>query len=80
MNQMERFNVGEVNDSAEFMATLEDSRQRFYAEMQYNIDLATAKWRQVVKQKTQFRFDAASEDIKNGLDISTEAQTKCGIG
>jgi len=77
MNQMERFNVGEVNDSAEFMATLEDSRQRFYAEMQYNIDLATAKWRQVVEtENTQFRFDAASEDIKNGLDISTESQNR----
>ena len=77
VNQMERFNVGEMNDSAEFMATLEDSRQRFYAEMQYNIDLANAKWRQTVEtENTQFRFDAASEDLKNGLDISTEAQNR----
>jgi len=59
------------------MATLEDSRQRFYSEMQYNIDLANAKWRQTVEtENTQFRFDAASEDLKNGLDISTEAQNR----
>jgi hypothetical protein len=76
-NAMARFNAGEINDTAEFNAEMEDSRDRFYAEMQYNIDVSNAKWRQsVVKDNTKMEWEAHSMDVKNKLDISTEAQNR----
>ena len=72
-NEMKRFNAGEINDAAQFNAKIENDRDQFYADMQYNIDLANAKWRQtVVETETQMKFDAASEDVKNILDLSQE--------
>ena len=77
LNQMKRFNTGEVNDGREFNATLEESRQEFYANMQYNLDLANAKWRQTVATtNTEMEFEAATTDVKNTLDLSTEAMTR----
>jgi hypothetical protein len=77
LNQMKRFNTGEVNDGREFNAKLEQSRQEFYANMQYNLDLANAKWRQTVATtNTEMEFEAATTDVKNTLDLSTEAMTR----
>lgn len=74
INAMERFNTGEINDGAEFNATMEDSRQKFETDLQYNIDKANAEWHQQVElTNTEMEFDAAAEDIKNGLDLSQEA-------
>jgi hypothetical protein len=74
INAMKRFNAGELTDAAEFNASMEDSRQKFYSEMQFNIDKANAAWRQTVElTQTEMEFDAASEDIKNSLDLSQEA-------
>jgi len=72
-NEMKRFNAGEVNDASEFAAKIENDRDQFYADMQYNIDLSNANWRQtVVETETEMKFDAASEDVKNILDLSQE--------
>jgi hypothetical protein len=77
INQMTKFNTGEINDGREFNAKLEQSRQEFYADMQYNLDLANAKWRQTVATtNTEMEFDAATLDVKNTLDLSTEAMTR----
>lgn len=77
MNAMIKFNAGEVNDTAEFNAEMDDSRDRFYADMQYNIDVSNAKWRQsVLTTNTKMAFEAMSSDVKNKLDISTEAQNR----
>ena len=77
INQMNKFNTGEINDGREFNAKLEESRQEFYANMQYNLDLANAKWRQTVATtNTEMQFDAAEVDVKSALDLSTEAMTR----
>ena len=77
INSMNKFNTGEINDAAEYNATMEDSRQRFYSEMQYSIDLANAKWRQTVATtNTEMTFEAHTLDVKNTLDISTEAMNQ----
>jgi hypothetical protein len=66
-------NTQESNDMSKFNAELENSRQNFYKEMQYNIDIANAKWRQsVTTQESQFAFDAAATDVKNMVNISQE--------
>ena len=77
INSMNRFNAGEINDASEFNSTMEDARQRFYASMQYNIDIANAKWRQTVSTtNSHMQFEAHSTDVKNTLDISTEAMNR----
>ena len=77
INQMSKFNAGEKNDGAEFMANMEQSRQEFYASMQYNVDLANAKWRQsVADTNNQNQFEAATTDVKNIMDISQEAMNR----
>ena len=77
INQMAKFNTGEINDGREFNSKLEQSRQEFYANMQYNLDLANAKWRQeVATTNTEMEFEAATLDVKNTLDLSTEAMTR----
>tara|TARA_S200000501_G_scaffold83402_1_gene75584 strand:+ start:3417 stop:5285 length:1869 start_codon:yes stop_codon:yes gene_type:complete len=74
VDTMKRFNTGELNDTAQFNATMESQRERFYQEMQYNIDVANAKWRQnVATQNTAMEFEAASTDAKNMFDLSQEA-------
>jgi hypothetical protein len=70
---MKKFNAGEINDAAQFNADMEDGRQRFYAEMQYNIDTANMKWRQeVVKLNSSMLYDAYAEDVKNSYDLNQE--------
>ena len=77
INNLRKFNAGEVNDIAVANAELQNNREKFYQEMQYNIDTANAKWRQEVTLK-QFEttWDAISTDVKNSLDISTEGQNR----
>ena len=77
LNSMKKFNAGEINDNSEFNATLEDSRQKFYSNLQYNIDTSNAKWRQEVTVKQfQAEVDAIAADVKNALDLSTEAMSQ----
>ena len=77
LNSMKKFNAEEINDNAEFNATMEDSRQRFYSNLQYNIDTSNAKWRQEVTVKQfQAEVDAIAADVKNALDLSTEAMSQ----
>lgn len=85
INDMKQFNVSEINDARalnmsevnamkKFNATLENQRQEFYKTMQYNIDVANAKWRQDVTMKeAEMSFDAAATDVKNLNNISQEA-------
>lgn len=45
--------------------------------MQYNIDLANAKWRQTVATtNSEMQFEAHATDVQNALDISTEAMKR----
>lgn len=77
LNAMRRFNAGEINDTAEFNADMDASFAKFHSEMQYNIDVSNAKWRQTVETgNTKMAYEAASTDLKNRLDISTEAQNR----
>lgn len=77
LNQIKRFNAGELNDAGEFEAEMEDSRQRYYADMQYQIDSDNAQWRQsVAETNTELAFDAQTEDVRNGLDLSQEAMNQ----
>ena len=72
-NGMSQFNANATNSMSQFNATLENARQEFYKNMQYNIDLANAKWRQdVTMQEAQFSFEAAATDVKNMVNISQE--------
>ena len=73
-NEMSRFNAGERNAATRFGMELEANRQKFEAEMAYNIDASNAKWRQSVElENTRIAFEAASTDVKNALGLSTEA-------
>jgi len=73
-NAMERFNAGEVNDTSQFNARLENQREQFYRDMQYNVDLANARWRQTVETaNTEMQFQAAKTDVQNIVDLSNEA-------
>jgi len=77
LNAMERFNAGEVNDASEFNARMEMAREQFYKEMQYNVDLANARWRQTVEtQNTGMQFEAARMDVQNLFDMSQEAMNR----
>ena len=77
MNTLAKFNAGETNTVGQFNAEMSDSRDRFYSEMQYNIDVSNAKWRQSVETtNTAMMFEAVGQDVKNALDISTEAQNR----
>jgi hypothetical protein len=69
--QIAQFNASQTQDADKFNSTLEDSRQKFYSEQQYNIAVANANWRQQVQlQDDQQKYEAATTDVKNMLDIS----------
>lgn len=73
-NNMNQFNTGEVNSMSKFNSELENNRQQFYQSMQFQIDTANAKWRQdVTLHNSNQKFNAAAFDVKNMVDISTEA-------
>jgi len=77
LNAMRKFNAGEENDAGEFNATMEDGRDRFYSTMQYNLDIANAKWRQsVAETNTEMKYEAAAADVKNMMDISSDSMTR----
>lgn len=72
-NGMEKFNVDQANGMNKFNSDLENNREQFYRTMQYNIDLANAKWRQTVTlTEDQQSFDAAATDVKNMVGVSVE--------
>lgn len=67
-------NVTEANRVAINNSNLESSREQFYQNMQYNIDLATSQWRQEVETaNTKLKYDAAATDVKNDFDLSLES-------
>lgn len=73
-NEMERFNIGETNDNSEFNAKLDNDREQFYKDLQYNIDLANAKWRQTVTlEEASMKFEAAKFDTQNLFDLTSDA-------
>ena len=77
MNALRRFNTGEANDMSSANAELQNNREKWYQEMQYNIDTSNAKWRQEITNKGfETTWDAISTDVKNGLDITTEVQNQ----
>jgi len=70
--QIKQYNASQTLDADKFNATMSDSREKFYKEMQYNIDIANANWRQTVElQEDTQAFQAATQDVKNMVDIST---------
>lgn len=74
---IKKFNTGEINDHRQFVAELDNLTDRFEAEQQRIIDMDNAKWRREVSVANfEMEFEAAAEDIKNGLDISTEALSR----
>ncbi|QIG69915.1 hypothetical protein F67_I3_11_089 [Rhizobium phage RHph_I3_11] len=69
--QISQFNSSQTLDADKFNSTMEDSRQKFYSDQQYNIAVANANWRQQVQlQDDQQKYEAATTDVKNMLDIS----------
>jgi len=77
MNALRKFNTGEANDMASANAELQNNREKWYQEMQYNIDTSNAKWRREVTTKGfDTTWDAISTDVKNKLDITTEVQNQ----
>ncbi len=69
--QISQFNSSQLFEKDKFDATMEDSREKFYKEMQYNIALSNAKWRQTVQlQEDQQKFEAATLDTKNMFDLN----------
>lgn len=76
-NAMAQFNAGSKNSAMQFNSEMENQRQQFYATMQYNVDVANAKWRQTVEtENNRLKFEAASTDVKNMLDLSTEGMNQ----
>ena len=73
VNSMKQFNAGEKNATSKFNADLANQREQFYKNMQYNIDISNAKWRQTVTlQNAQMKFDAAALDVKNMATLQQE--------
>lgn len=69
--QISQFNAAQTQDADKFNSSMEDSRQKFYSDQQYNIAVANANWRQQVQlQDDQQKYEAATTDVKNMLDIS----------
>ncbi len=69
-----QFNAAQLNSVKMFNANLEMQQDQFYKTMQYNVDLANARWRQTVTlTNAQMQFDAAAMDVKNQFDLSQEA-------
>ena len=68
------FNANLTQDANKFNSSLASSREQFYKEMQFNIDVSNAKWRQTVElQEDQQQFEGAALDVRNMYDISKES-------
>ena len=77
INTMRKFNAGEINDAAQYYATLKTDRQKFEAEMAEMIDRANATWRQTVEtERYRAETDAATTDVTNSLDLSKEGLSR----
>lgn len=77
INAMERHNTGQKNAVAQFNAELEDSREKWYADMQYTIDNSNATWRrEITLEESRMKFEAASRDVQNLFSLSVEAQNQ----
>lgn len=72
-NAMKQFNAGEITDVNKFNSDLENNREQFYKNMQFQIDTANAKWRQTVTLTENGQaFEAAATDVKNKVGVSVE--------
>jgi len=77
INAMERHNTGQTNAVNQFNAELEDSREKWYADMQYTIDNSNATWRrEITLEESRMKFEAASRDVQNLFSLSVEAQNQ----
>ena len=77
MNALRKFNAGEANDMSSANAELKNNREKWYQEMQYNIDTSNAKWRrEIITKGFDTTWDAISTDVKSALDITTEVQNQ----
>lgn len=75
--QIKQYNSSQNLSAQEFNSNLADSRQKFEKEMQYNIAVSNAKWRQQVElQEDQQQFEAATTDVKDMVDISNNQLNK----
>ena len=71
--QIDQFNAGLTQDARQFNSTMEDSRQKWYANMQFQIDQSNAEWRRnVTLNEDAQNFEAARQDVQNMLAISNE--------
>jgi len=71
---IQQYNATATNDMTKFNSELENNREQFYKSMQFGIDTANAKWRQdVTLHNSNQQFNAAALDVKNAVDITTEA-------
>ena len=76
VNALKKFNAGEINDSREFNADIKNDREKFLNNMQYNIDVANAKWRQTVETTNNATMiDAHTTDVRAGLDLTIKFGT-----
>lgn len=76
-NARARFDAGEKNVARQFSQESENNRSKFYAEMQYNVDVANAKWRQTVHtENTRMMYEAVAVDVKNMLNLTQEGQNQ----
>ena len=72
-NEAIRFNAGEINDGTEFALNNERLHEFFQAEFGFDIDKYVADWHQDVEEtNTKMLYDAASEDVMNSTDLTTE--------
>jgi len=74
-NLLAKFNAGATNGAVEFNADMKNAREQFVSNMQYNIDVSNAKWRQTVETtNTALVSDAHTADVKAALDLTQEVQ------
>ena len=73
INSMKQFNASQTTDVSKFNSDLENNREQFYKNMQFQIDTANAKWRQTVTlTENDQAFQAAATDVKNIVGVSVE--------
>lgn len=76
INALSKFNSGEINDAAQFVLDIRNSRDQFLDQLQYNYAQFNAKWRQdVTLEQFKTQWDATTSDVKNGLNLTSEQMT-----
>ena len=77
INALSKFNAGEINDAAQFLLEINNSRDQFLDQLQFNYDQFNGKWRQeVTLEQFKTEWDAVTQDVKNGLGLTTEVQNR----